>query len=174
MTDRVGVATENSEDPDRAVVPSWVRYSGIVIILASLLDLFTNFVVVAVFPEAFIPGTRDAVIAGTFVLSYLILGIIGVVALYVYYTDSFGWIGKGGLLSIAIGAGIGVVTIITTGDIGGNFLNFFLVLFVGAGLLAVGLRRIPSIPWSPWLRSSASSDLACHRRGSWARSGSWY
>lgn len=133
---------------EQAAAPSWVRYSGIIIVLASLLDLFTNFIAVAVFPEAFIPGTRDAVIVGSLILSYLILGIIGAVALYVYYKDDFGWIGKVGLVSIVIGAGIGVAAIVTTGSLGGSFLNTFLVVFVGAGLLAVGLWRTPSTPRS--------------------------
>lgn len=133
---------------DPATAPSWVRYSGLVIILAALLDLFTDFVAINMFPDAFVPGTRDAVIVGNFVLSYLILGSLGAVALYVYYENVFGWIGKVGLILIVVGAGIGVVTVLTTGAPGGNLLNLFLVVFVGAGFLAVSLWQTPSIPRS--------------------------
>lgn len=133
---------------EQAAAPSWVRYSGLIIILAALLDLFTDFVAINMFPEAFVPGTRDAFIVGNLVLSYLILGSLGAVVLYVYYADVFGWIGKVGLILIVVGAGVGAATIVTTGAPGGSLLNLFLVVFLGAGLLAVALWRTPSIPRS--------------------------
>lgn len=71
-------------EPHRKGAPSWVRYSGIVIILASLLALFGNFFAIAVFPEVLVPGTWDVVIVGNLILSYVILGIIGAVTIYVY------------------------------------------------------------------------------------------
>lgn len=51
-----------------------------------------------------------------------------------------------GLVLIVVGAGTGVITIVTTGSLVGSFLNMFWVGFVGAGLIADGLWRTASIP----------------------------
>lgn len=143
----------------RPAVPSWARYSGLVIIVGAVLELITSFAIGLAFPEAFIPGTRDAAIVADIVLSYLVLGFIGVVALYVYYGDSFGRIGNLGLLSIAVGIVIGVGTILLTGSAVGTLFNMVLV-FGGAGLLAIGLWRTPDIPRSAALLMGAAPIAA--------------
>lgn len=134
-------------EAERTTVPTWVRYGGLAAIIASILEVFTTLFIEVVFPEALVPGTRDALLAADLVITYLILGIIGVAAVYVRYNDSFGWVGNLGLLSITVGALIGIGSILLIGLTAGNLLNFILV-FGGAGLLAIGLWRTPTIPRS--------------------------
>lgn len=69
----------------RAGLPSWTRYGGLVIIVAALLEMVTSLAIGVAFPEAFTPGTRDEVIVADIVLTYLVLGFVGVAALYAYY-----------------------------------------------------------------------------------------
>lgn len=149
------MATETS----RASAPSWVRYGGLVIVAAALLELVASLTIGVLFPEALVPGTRDAVVVADIVLTYLVLGLVGVAALYVYYRRSFGWIGNLGLLLIAVGIVVGVVTIVLTGSAAGSLLNMALV-FGGAALLAVGLWRTPSAPRSATLLMAATPVAA--------------
>lgn len=132
---------------ERDAVPSWVRYGGLAAILASILEMFTSIFAGALFPEALEPGTRDALVVGDLVVTYLVLGVIGVAAVYGRYGDELGRAGTLGLVAVAAGAVIGIVTVVVTGSFAGNLLNVLLV-FGGAALLAVGLWRIPSVPRS--------------------------
>ena len=134
-------------ETERSAVPSWVRYGGLAAIVAAVLEILTTLFLEAMFPEAVVPGTRDALLVADIVLTYLILGLVGVAAVYVRYNDSFGWVGNLGLLSIAVGVFVGIGTILLTGSAAGTLLNFVLV-FGGAGLLAIGLWRTPTIPRS--------------------------
>lgn len=137
------MATESA----RGAMPTWVRYGGLAAIVAALLEMFTSAFAGVVFPEALEPGTRDALLVGDLVVTYLVLGVVGVAAVYGGYRAEMGWPGKLGLLSIAVGAVVGIVSVVLTGVIAGNLLNVLLV-FGGAALLAVGLWRIPSVPRS--------------------------
>lgn len=47
--------------------------------------MVTSLAIGVAFPEAFTPGTRDEVIVADIVLTYLVLGFVGVAALYAYY-----------------------------------------------------------------------------------------
>ena len=144
---------------EREPVPSWVRYGGIAAILASILEVLTTLLIELAFPEAFVPGTRDALIVGNVVITYLVLGVVGVAALYARYDDAFGWVGTLGLLSIAVGAVVGIVAVLTTRSIAGGLLNLVLV-FGGAALLSVGLWRIATVPRSGALLMGASPVAA--------------
>ena len=144
----------------------WVRYGGPVIVLASLLELLTILLVGVLYPEGVVDGTGEATIVRNLVLTYLALGGIGVVVLYVRYRDSFGLIGTLGIYLILLGVAFGVATLLTTGSMAGDLplvgvlfgdvittyvpgalVNQFLV-FGGAGFLAVGLWRTPTVPTS--------------------------
>lgn len=144
----------------------WVGYGGPVIVLASLLELFTILLVGILYPEGVVEGTGEAAIVRNLVLTYLVLGGIGVVVLYVRYRDSFGLVGNLGLYLILLGVVFGITTLLTTGSMAGDLplvgvifgdvitsyvpgalINQFLV-FGGAGFLAVGLWRTPTIPTS--------------------------
>lgn len=144
----------------------WVRYGGPVIVLASVLELLTILLVGIVYPEGVVEGTGDAALVRNLVLTYLVLGGIGVVVLYVRYRDSFGLVGTLGLYLILLGVAFGVATLLTTGSMAGDLplvgvlfgdvittyvpgalVNQFLV-FGGAGFLAVGLWRTPTVPTS--------------------------
>lgn len=131
----------------RASVPSWVPYGGVAAIAASILEIATTLFIEVVFPEALVPGTRDALLAADVVVTYLVLGIVGVAAVYVRYRADFGWPGTAGLLAIALGALVGIGTVLLVGVVAGSLLNFVLV-FGGAGLLAIDLWRVPTIPRS--------------------------
>lgn len=132
---------------DHRTVPSWVRYGGLAAILASILEMFTSIFAGTLFPEALEPGTRDALVVGDIVVTYLVLGVVGIAAVYGRYGDELGLAGALGLVAIAVGAVIGIVTVVVTGALAGNLLNVVLV-FGGAGLLAVGLWRIRTVPRS--------------------------
>lgn len=134
-------------ETDRDAVPAWVRYGGLAAILAAVLETLVSLFVGAVFPEAFEPGTRDALLVGDLVVTYLVLGVVGAVAVYGRYGDALGWIGNLGLLAIALGAVVGVAMVVVTGSVASDLLNLLLV-FGGAALLAVGLWRIRSVPRS--------------------------
>lgn len=154
-------------DPDR--VPDWVRYGGLAAIVASVLQLATGAFVGLAFPEALEPGTRDALVVGDVVVTYLVLGLVGVVTVYGRYRARLGLPGNLGLFSIAVGAVLGVATVFLTGSVAVTRPNAMLI-YGGAGLLAVGLRRIPSVPrgvplllgLSPvvWLVGTVASGLA--------------
>lgn len=143
----------------RGRMPRWVRYGGLAAILASVLEMSTSAFAGVVFPEALEPGTRDALVVGDLVVTYLVLGVVGVAAVYGGYRTVMGWTGKLGLLSIAVGAVIGIVTTVLTGSVAGNLLNVLLV-FGGAALLAVGLWRIRSVPRSVPVLMGLSPVLA--------------
>lgn len=151
---------------NRRATPSWIRYGGPVIVLASLLELFTILLVGIVYPEGFVEGTGDAALIRTLVLTSLVLGGVGVVFLYVRYRNSFGLVGTLGSYLILLGVAFGVATLLTTGSMAGDLplvgvlfgdvittfvpgalINQFLV-FGGAGFLAVGLWRTPTVPTS--------------------------
>lgn len=125
--------------------PSWVRLTGILVIISAVLEIFTSVFLEIVFPEALVPGTSDAALVTDIVITYLILGLIGVIGLYLLYHDSFGWIGNLGLLAIAIGAIVGIAATLVTAMPTGDLFNW-IVVFGGAGLLAGGLWRTPRIP----------------------------
>lgn len=145
---------------------SWIRYGGPVIVVASLLEIFTILLVGFVYPEGVVDGTGDAALVRYLVITYLVLGGIGVVVLYVRYRDSLGLVGNLGLYLILLGVAFGIATLLTTGSMAGDLplvgvlfgdvitsyvpgalINQFLV-FGGAGFLAVGLWRTPTIPTS--------------------------
>lgn len=134
-------------ESDRVAVPAWVRYGGLAAILGAILETAVTFSVGALFPEAFEPGTRDALLVGDLVVTYLVLGVVGAVAVYGRYGDALGWTGNLGLLAIAVGAVVGVAVTVLTGIVATDLLNLLLV-YGGAALLAVGLWRIPSVPRS--------------------------
>lgn len=125
----------------------WVRYGGLAAIVAAVLELATTLLLGLLFPEALVPGTADAAVVADLVLTYLVLGIVGVAAVYVRYGDAMGLVGTAGLAAIAVGALVGFASVLLTGSIAGTFLNMVLVLG-GAALLAVGLWRTPPIPRS--------------------------
>lgn len=149
----------SAERPDRAV-PRWVRYGGLAAVLASVLEFGTSTLVGVVFPEAFEPGTRDALLVGDVVVTYLVLGLVGIAALYGRYGRALGRVGLVGLLSIAVGAVVGIVATLVTGVVAGSLLNVALV-FGGAALLAVGLWRLPTVPRAaPVLMGAAPVGVA--------------
>lgn len=150
----------------RIGTPSWVRYGGIVVIVAALLELLTILLVGLLYPEGVVAGTGDETIVRTLVLTYLALGGIGVIVLFVRYRDTFGLVGNLGLYLILLGVAFGVATLLTTGSMAGDLplvgvlfgdvittyvpgalVNQFLV-FGGAGFLAAGLWRTPTVPTS--------------------------
>lgn len=90
------------------------------IIVASILELLTTLGIGVLFPEALEPGSRSAAIVADIVVTYLIPGVIGSSALYVRYRNAFGWIGTVGLGSIAVGAVVGLTSILLTGSVAGN------------------------------------------------------
>lgn len=124
-------------DADRRA--SLVRYGGLVAIAAALLEVLTTTLSEFAF-------TTDAIEVGDVVATYLLLGIVGVAAVYVRYEDEFEWPGKVGLAAIATGAVVGLVSVLA-GSVVGSLLNLVLV-FGGAAFLAVGLWRAPSAPRS--------------------------
>lgn len=141
-------------------VPAWVRYGGLAAILASVLEFGTSTLVGVVFPEAFEPGTRDALLVGDVVVTYLVLGIVGCAALYGRYSRELGRVGLVGLLSIAVGAVVGIVATVVNGVVAGSLLNVALV-FGGAAFLAVGLWRLPTVPRAaPVLMGAAPVGVA--------------
>lgn len=143
----------------RTGAPAWIRYAGIVIVVAALLELATGLAIGVLFPEAFTPGTSDEMIVANVVLAYLVLGFVGVGALYAHYGESFGRVGNLGLVSIAVGIVVGVASIALTGSAAADPLNLVLV-FGGAGLLAVGLWRTPAVPRSAALLMAATPVAA--------------
>lgn len=156
-------------DADHDGVPDWVRYAGLAAIVASGLRLATGALVGLALPKALEPGARDALVVGDVVVTYLVLGLVGVLAVYGRYRARLGPAGNLGLFSIAVGGVLGVATVVVTGSVVVTRRNAMLV-YGGAGLLAVGLRRIPTVPrgvslllgLTPfgWVAGTVASSLA--------------
>lgn len=132
-------------DPDD--VPTWVRYGGLSAAAAAVLGAATSLLVTSLFPEALEPGTRGSLVVGDLVVTYLLLGLLGVVAIHGRYADALGLAGNLGLFTVAVGAVFGVAATVLYG-VGVGYLLRLSLLFAGAALLAVGLRRIPAVPRS--------------------------
>lgn len=146
-------------EAEREGVPTWVRYGGLAAVLAAVLATVTSLLVATLFPAALDPGTRDALVVGDLVVTYLLLGLLGVVAVYGRYGDALGWTGNLGLFTVAVGAVFGVAATVRYGVGVGTLLQLSL-LFGGAALLAVGLRRIQSAPRSAAVLLGLSPVLA--------------
>ena len=116
---------------------SLVRYGGLVAIVAAVLEMFTT----ALTQFATV---GDAVEVGDVVATYLLLGIVGVAAVYVRYEAEFELPGTLGLAAIAAGAVIGLATV-RSGSVTASLLNLLLV-FGGAALLSIDLWRAPAAP----------------------------
>lgn len=99
------------------------------------------------FPDVTVPGTLAALGHVGVGVTFLVLGIVAVGALYVRHKDTLGAVGTAGLLSIGGGTvlGIGITVGMVTGGLA--IVNTLLVIG-GAGLLAVSLRRISDTPKS--------------------------
>lgn len=136
-----------SGEPDPDDVPTWVRYGGLAAVLAAVLAVATSLLVATLFHGSLDPGTRDSLVVGDLVVTYLLLGLLGVVAVHGRYSAALGWTGNLGLFTVAVGGVFGVAATVLYGVGVGNLLQLSL-LFGGAALLAVGLRRIPSTPRS--------------------------
>lgn len=149
-----------------------VRFGGLVAIAAAVLEMVTTAL-------SQFATVGDAVEIGDVVATYLLLGLVGVAAVYVRYEGEFEAAGKLGLGAIAAGAVVGLATV-RSGSVAASLLNLFLV-FVGAALLAVDLWRAPTAPrgaavlmgWRRSSRSSASPRSPPRRRACSGRSSSW-
>lgn len=132
-------------DAARDAVAPWVRYGGLATVAAAVLQLATSAFVGLLYPEALERGSRAALVVGDVVVTYLVLGLVGVVAVYGRYRAALGLAGNLGLFAIAVGAVLGVATVVLTGSVALTRRNAML-LYGGAVLLAVGLGRIGSVP----------------------------
>lgn len=79
----------------------------------------------------------EAVEVGDVDVTYLLLGIVAVGAVYVRYEAQFEWTGRPGLGAVAAGAVVGLATV-RSGSVATSLPNL-LSVFGGAALLAVGV-----------------------------------
>lgn len=114
-----------------------VRFGGLVAIAAAVLEVVTTAL-------SQFATVGDAVEIGDVVATNLLLGLVGVAAVYVRYEGEFEAVGELGLGAIAAGAVVGLATV-RSGSVAASLLNLFPV-FGGAALLAVDLWRAPTAP----------------------------
>lgn len=128
----------------RRTSSTWVRYAGLVAIVAAVLQFLDPFWPFAL-SDATTPGTTDSLVYAALGTTLFLFAIVGMSALYVRHADSLGLTGKAGLFAMVAGALVAIAFVV--GAVGVEFvlLNNVLVV-VGSGLLAVSLRRIPEVP----------------------------